>query len=102
MKAELDRLVSMIVKEADPLRIFLFGSAARGELHPESDLDLLVVMPDGTHRRRTAQNLYRRLSGIGASFDLVVTTPSDLKKHANNPGLIYRNILPEARELYAA
>jgi hypothetical protein len=35
-------------------------------------------------------------------FDLVVATPSDLEKHRDNIGLIYRNILQEGRELYAS
>lgn len=51
----IDRLVRRIVEDVHPLRILLFGSATRGELAAGSDIDLLVVMPDGTHRRRTAQ-----------------------------------------------
>lgn len=55
----IEQLVRRIVEVAHPLRIILFGSAARGEMGPHSDLDVLVVMPDGTHRRRTAQEIYR-------------------------------------------
>ena len=51
-------LVQQIVEAVQPLRFVLFGSAARGEMEPESDIDLLVVMPEGTHRRRTAQHLF--------------------------------------------
>jgi predicted nucleotidyltransferase len=51
----LEYLIQGIVDEVRPLRIIVFGSAARGEMQPDSDVDLLVVMPDGTHRRRTAQ-----------------------------------------------
>ncbi len=85
-----------------PLRIILFGSAARGEMRPESDLDLLVVMPDGTHRRRTAQDIYERLFGIAISVDIVVATPTDLEKHKDTIGLIYRSVLREGRQLYVA
>lgn len=98
---KVDELVRRIVKEVHPLRIILFGSAARSEIGPSSDIDVLVVMPEGSHRRRTAQLLYERISGIGIPFDIVVATPSDLKKHANNIGLIYRTILQEGREIYA-
>ena len=59
-------------------------------------------MPDGTHRRQTAQRLYREIIGIGVPFDLVVTTRSDLELHAENRGLIYRAALREGREIYAA
>jgi predicted nucleotidyltransferase len=46
-----DRIVRRIVEAVHPLRIILFGSRARGDARPDSDLDLLVVMPEGTHRR---------------------------------------------------
>jgi len=96
----LDRLVRAVVDKARPLRIILFGSAVRGDADVHSDIDLLVVVPDGTHRRQTAQRLYREISGIGVPFDLVVATRSDLERHADNRGLIYRTALREGREIY--
>jgi uncharacterized protein len=95
-------IVDRIVAQVHPLRILVFGSTARGERGPESDVDLLVVMPEGAHRRRTAQALYRKLRGFGVPVDLVVTTEGDLDCHRDNPGLIYRTILQEGKELYAA
>jgi len=95
-------LIQGIVDEVRPLRIIVFGSAARGEMQPDSDVDLLVVMPDGTHRRRTAQSLYRTIRGAGVPFDVLVATASDLERHKNNVGLIYRTILREGKEVYAA
>jgi predicted nucleotidyltransferase len=99
---EVDNLVRRIVEEVHPLRIILFGSAARGETGPGSDIDLLVVMPEGIHRRRTAQLLYQNVRGLGIPFDILVATPGDLEKHKDNIGLIYRVILQEGREVYAA
>jgi len=99
---KLDELVRRIVEAVHPLRIILFGSAARGEMGPNSDLDVLVVMPDGTHRRRTIGFLYERLYGFGFAKDIVVATETDIREHADNPGLIYRNVLREGRELYRA
>jgi predicted nucleotidyltransferase len=96
------QLVQRIVDEVRPLRIIIFGSGARGEMGPDSDIDILVVMPDGTHRRRTAQLLYRKIRGAGVPFDVLVATPSDLEKHRDNIGLIYRTILEEGKEVYAA
>jgi len=97
-----DRLIQSVVTSVHPLRIMLFGSAARGEMGPDSDLDVLVVMPPGTHRRKTAQRLYRQLVGMGIPFDIVVATPEDLELHRSNPGLIYGTILREGTEVYAA
>jgi predicted nucleotidyltransferase len=79
MQDVLEELVRRIVAEVGPRRVVLFGSAARGEMQSGSDIDLLIVMPDSAHRRRTAQRLYGRA-----------------------PGYVYRTALREGRELYAA
>ncbi len=97
-----ERLVEQIVEAVHPLRVILFGSVARGEVGSESDLDVLVVMPDGTPRLKTARELYRRIGGIGVPFDILVATPRLLEMHRDNPGLIYGTILREGRTLYAA
>ncbi|MBF0125493.1 MAG: nucleotidyltransferase domain-containing protein [Magnetococcales bacterium] len=47
-------MVRRIVEVTHPLRIILFGSAARGKMGADSDLGLLVVIPNGVHRRQTA------------------------------------------------
>ena len=51
---------------------------------PNSDLDVLVIMPDGTHRRRTAQEVYRRMWGFGFAKDIVVVTESDVREYGTN------------------
>lgn len=101
-KDVIDELVRRIVDTIHPLRIILFGSAARGEIGPHSDIDVLVVMPEGVHRRQTAQFLYNQISGLGVPFDVLVATPKDLEKHKENIGLIYRTVLQEGREVYVA
>ncbi len=68
----------------------------------DSDIDVLIIMPEGVHRRKTAQLLYRKIIGLGVPFDILVATPSDLQKHKDNIGLIYRTVLAEGTEVYAA
>jgi predicted nucleotidyltransferase len=99
---KIDELVRRIVEVAHPLRIILFGSAARGEMGPHSDLDVLVVMPDGVHRRKTAQKIYRHLWGFGFAKDIIVVTESDIREYGSNPYLIIKNALEEGKELYRA
>lgn len=94
------KLVGEVVKRVNSLRIVLFGSAARDESEERSDIDLLVVMPDGVHRRRTAQKLYREIKGLRVPFDIVVATVQDLERHKDNDGLIYKNALKEGIEVY--
>ncbi len=98
----IESLVQKIVEAVHPLKIILFGSYARNNANPESDIDVLVVMPEGAHCRQTAQLLYRRITGLGAPFDILVTTPDALEKHKDNIGLIYRTVLKEGKEIYAA
>ncbi len=99
---KLQELTERIVDAVHPLRIILFGSAARGEMGPNSDFDVLVVMPDGVHRRKTGQLIYRYLRGFGFAKDIVVVTQSDVEKHRTNPYLIIKPALDDGRELYNA
>ena len=99
---KVNQLVKDIVEAVHPLRIILFGSTARNTATQDSDIDVLVVMPEGVHRRKTAQQLYRQIIGLGAPFDVLVATPNDLEKHKNNTGLIYQTVLQEGVEVYAA
>lgn len=98
----LDDLVKRTVEAVHPLRIILFGSAARSAMGPDSDLDLLIVMSDGIHRRRTAQAVYRSLRGIGFPKDVVVATESDIQKYGDNPSLVLYPALRQGKELYHA
>lgn len=68
----------------------------------DSDIDVLVVMPDGTHRRHTAETLQRQFFGIPYGVDVIVATPADLHKYRHSIGMIYSTILEEGHELYAA
>jgi predicted nucleotidyltransferase len=100
--AILDELVRRTVEAAHPARIILFGSAARGEMGPNSDLDILVVMPDGCDRLAVTQALHCKLSGLGIAKDLVVVQASDVEQYGRNPYLIIHSALAEGEELYHA
>ena len=69
---------------AEPERIILFGSAARGEMNRHSDVDLLVVK-DGADLRRLTARVYRRLYGVGAAVDIVMVTPQDVERYQGQP-----------------
>ena len=100
--AIIQELVHRLVEVAHPSRILLFGSAARGEMRPESDLDVLVIVPDGVHRRKAAQRIYRRLIGFPVATDIVVATESDVRKYQDNFSLVYYPAVREGKEIYAA
>ena len=98
----LEALVQRVVDTAHPLRVVLFGSTARGDAGPESDLDILVIMPDGVHRRKTAQRIHRQLWGLGCAKDIIVVTEGDVREHGMNPNMVIYHALREGKELYLA
>lgn len=100
--AVFQELVRCLVESVHPIRIILFGSAARGELREGSDLDLLVVVPDGLPHGETWNQAYRSLRRLPFPKDLVLISEGLLKAHAEDPGFIYARALQEGRELYHA
>ena len=98
----IEELVRRIVEAVHPLRIILFGSAAGEETTRHSDLDVMVIMPEGTAQLETAMYLHGRMSGLGVPVDIVVATPGDLERYGKSVGMIYREVLREGREIYAA
>lgn len=102
MVERIEEAVRRIVAEVDPVAIYLFGSAVRGEIGPDSDLDLLVIMPDGTDRLDTAYRIHRSLRGIGCATDIVVECESDVAIMQDNPSMVVHTALTEGRELYHA
>lgn len=97
-----ENLVNQIVETVHPLRIILFGSAARGDMKPDSDIDLLIVMPVGTDRNQVSKLLYCRVGGVRVAFDMIVATPDVLERYKDNCALVYKWALKEGREVYAA
>jgi len=65
-------IVRRIVSVSDPDRIIVFGSAARGELTPDSDIDLLVLQSSAPDVMRQRVRLRESLRGLGVPFDVIV------------------------------
>lgn len=98
----LDEIVRRIVEVAGPERIILFGSAARGRLGKDSDLDLLVIKSGVSHRRKLAQQIRLRMFGIGVPMDIVVVTPGDIETFQDKVGTIIGTAMREGELIYAA
>jgi len=99
----LAKIVRELIEAYEPLRVYLFGSVARGDGSRDSDYDLMVVVPDDARPERLRSRLaYERLWGTGAAADVLVWTreafDSRLHLRASLPATIQR----EGRLLYAA
>lgn len=89
-----------IVRRFRPDRIVLFGSQVRGDARPDSDADLLVVIPGNAHRRHTEAAIYESLAGIPLGTDVVVVHPEDIARGADLVGTILGPVLREGRTVY--
>ena len=97
----LDSIVGRIVEVAQPERIILFGSAARGEMGRNSDVDLLIVK-DGADALDLMAQIYRRLHGVGAAVDAIVVSPADVERYKDSHPLVIKPALREGRVVYEA
>jgi len=101
LQKDIRRMVDRIVRKFQPERVILFGSHARGEGGPDSDVDLLVVMPVDGSKREKAVEIGVALHGIRVPKDIIVTTPEDFEWRKEVPGTIERPAAREGKVLYA-
>lgn len=100
--ALLDEVIRRVVEAAQPDRIILFGSAARGEMGPDSDLDLMVVKSGVEDRGRLSEEIHLRFFGLPVAVDVLVVTPEDVERYRDSVGTVIGPALREGREIYAA
>jgi len=100
MSKVLEEITRRIRATTVPEKIILFGSHARGEAEPDSDLDLLVIVSGVTHPRQESTRIRRALRGLLVPIDVIVATPEQIGKYGNTIGLIYEPATREGKVLY--
>ncbi|MFQ5705632.1 MAG: nucleotidyltransferase domain-containing protein [Gemmatimonadales bacterium] len=93
-------MVNRIVKQFHPEKIILFGSRARGEGGPDSDVDLLVVMAVAGSKREKAIEIGMALQDIRIPKDIIVTTPEQFEWRKEVVGTIEHPAVREGEVLY--
>jgi predicted nucleotidyltransferase len=101
-EALVEEMVGRVVSGFDPLRVVLFGSRARGEAWAGSDVDLLVVMPQGSvpDNHRVTVEILRALKDVPVPKDVVVATPEEIERRGDLVGDVLRPALREGKVLY--
>ncbi len=97
----LANIVRSVVRAAKPEKIVLFGSAARGEMGPDSDYDILVIKGGKFNCHRVTTAIYDQLSGE-APVDAVVVTPEDVERYRDTHCLVICPALREGKVIYEA
>ncbi|MER3480114.1 MAG: nucleotidyltransferase domain-containing protein [Meiothermus sp.] len=101
---ELEPVLERILEVVPAQQIILFGSRAKGQSRPDSDYDLLVVVPPHLDKREAMRVLYLGLSQIQKGFpvDVLVAYPEDLQNYREAWMTIYPEALEHGQVLYAA
>jgi uncharacterized protein len=95
-------VIRRVVEAAQPDRIVLFGSAARGDMGPNSDLDLLVIKRGRFDRRKLTTAIHRHLHGADAAVDVIVVTPEEVERYRDAHCLVICPALREGKVVYGA
>ena len=98
----LQEIIRRIVEIAQPEKIILFGSAARGEMRANSDLDLLIIKNGEFNQSRLTGDIYVNLIGVGQAVDMILATPEQVDRYRNSHGLVIAPALREGKEIYRA
>ncbi len=101
--AALAEIVRRLVAALAAERIYLFGSKARGEENPDSDYDLLVVVPDDSPpERRRGRLAYQALRGTGTAADVLVWTKRSFERRLHVVTSLPATVEREGRLRYAS
>ena len=99
----LSEAVKRLVAAYRPERIYLFGSTARGDAGPDSDFDLLVIVPDdATEERRRSRLAYTALHGTGIAADVLVCTRRYFEERLHLRASMPATVVREGKLLHAA
>ena len=101
---QLRGMVRVIVEAADPEQIILFGSRARGDARPDSDVDLIVVeaepFGEGRSRVEESQRLHDALGVQGVDKDILVYSLEDVEYWRDSLNNVLARALREGEVLY--
>jgi predicted nucleotidyltransferase len=101
--AALAEIVRRLAKAYQPERIYLFGSKARGDAGPDSDYDLMIIVPDdASAERRRSRLAYEVLRGTGTAADVLVWLRSHFERRLHVVASLPATVSREGRLVYGS
>jgi predicted nucleotidyltransferase len=98
-QAAIDEVVRQIAEKFHPQKIILFGSYARGNPRPESDVDMLVVMDTPLKEVEQAIEICQQIE-YRFGLDLIVRTPERLQERLEMGDWFLRDVVEEGKVVY--
>jgi predicted nucleotidyltransferase len=96
-------ILKRLVELYNPQRVYLFGSAARGDAGPDSDYDFMVIVPDSTPKpHRQTKALHERLLGIDAAVEVLVWTKAEFDNRLHLRASLPSTVVREGILLYGS
>jgi predicted nucleotidyltransferase len=95
------RLIAQVVERLQPEQIWLFGSRATGGVRPDSDYDLLVVVPDDAPADRVSLSAaYASRRGTGVAADIVPCRRQQFEDAKNRIGTLSYTAFHRGQKIY--
>ena len=98
---DIQKFAADVAREFLPEKVILFGSYASGSAGVESDVDLLIVMPEDVSGARVAAEIITRLKPT-LPIELIVRSSRQIKQRLALNDFFLREIMATGKELYAA
>jgi predicted nucleotidyltransferase len=96
----INEIVTRVVEAANPTRVILFGSHARGDAGPDSDIDLLIIVAETGSRRELAIKTRTALREVKRPFDIIIAEEEDVRFYGDTPGTVLYPALREGVVVY--
>lgn len=93
-------VVRAIAENSSPRQIFLFGSCASGNITPDSDLDLLIVMDTDLPHHKRATPIRLLFRPMPCAMDIFVYTPQEVSKWNGTPNHIITEAMRYGKKVY--